>query len=313
MKWGFYSPKVRFSGDQVAVEFDHSGKAPTWAHPAERSTGFIPVRGGVSGWEKRMATWHMVYSAEGGGPQPEAVVIFRGKGQISKMEKESYPEDVRVMWSEKGWMTRKLAVEWAEEIWNPWRQQHLAEEPSVILIVDNLDAQRTRSFQQVLHKGKTTLHHGEPESTHVWQAIDRHVGAAHKRIFREIQETWLLNKKNWLKFPKLKATERRILFVNWVSQTRLNYLEKKEQHNRLMIAAGIRISLDGEDNEKITVEANPLFQVQPYKLWEGLEEQVRKAIKEDGVVQEADEGEDEGRHSTPPTDRGSASPQAPHW
>ena len=295
MKWGFYHPRTRFSGDQVALEFDHSGKAPTWAHPTERSTGFIPVRGGVSGWEKRMGTWHMVYSADSEGPQPEAVVILKGKGQISQMEKESYPKDVRVLWSDKGWMTRKVAAQWAQDIWTPWRQEHLAKEPSVLLVLDNLDAQRTRSFEQILRKAKTTLHLGEPSSTHVWQAIDRHIGAAHKRIFRSIQEAWMMNKKNWERFPRLKATERRTLFVNWVSQTRRKYLEKKDQHNRLMTAAGLRISLDGENNDKITVESNPLFQVQPFRLWDGLEEQVRKAILEDVEEQEdaTSEGEDE--------------------
>ena len=86
-RWGHYPLCARFSADQVGIQFDHTSAAPTWAGPEERSAGFIHVRGGPSGWEKRMATWHMCYSAQPSGPQPPATVIFRGQGRITAREK----------------------------------------------------------------------------------------------------------------------------------------------------------------------------------------------------------------------------------
>ena len=195
------------------------------------------------------------------------------------------------MWSAKGWMTREVARQWADQVWAPWRKEHL-QEPAALLVMDNLDAQRTRSFQRCLEQAKTTLHHGEADATHVWQAIDRHIGASHKRLFRQVQEEWLMDRRNWQRFPKLQAWERRVLFVSWTGEARRRYLkDHQEAHHNCMACAGMQIDLQGEGDEKITVEANPLFAVQPFRKWQGLEEQVRSTIVEDMEEQEPEEKE----------------------
>ena len=54
-----------------------------------------------------------------------------------------------------------------------------------------------------------------------------------------------------------------------------------QQHLACASASGLRIRLDGIDDEKVTVEANPLFRVQDYVHWNGLDEAIEKEWVED--------------------------------
>ena len=54
--FGYYTPERRFSVDQVALEFDVSGRGKTWASASEAVTGQIRIHGAAPGADKRFAT-----------------------------------------------------------------------------------------------------------------------------------------------------------------------------------------------------------------------------------------------------------------
>lgn len=55
----------------------------------------------------------------------------------------------------------------------------------VLLICDSVDAQRCRSFANLLETHRTTHFLGEPSYTHVWQLIDRHCGKTLRDLYAE--------------------------------------------------------------------------------------------------------------------------------
>ena len=56
---------------------------------------------------------------------------------------------------------------------------------------------------------------------------------------------------------------------------------RKESHVRFAECSGLRVQLDGIGDEKVTVESNPSFALQPFTLWPGLQEQVEAAYMEE--------------------------------
>ena len=53
--------------------------------------------------------------------------------------------------------------------------------------MDNVDAQTRTSFQQAMKECQTQVFYGEPGPTHVWQAVDRHIGRSIKRMLADAQ------------------------------------------------------------------------------------------------------------------------------
>ena len=53
--------------------------------------------------------------------------------------------------------------------------------------MDNVDAQSRTSFQQAMKECQTQVLHAEPGATHVWQAVDRHIGRSIKRMLADAQ------------------------------------------------------------------------------------------------------------------------------
>ncbi|CAE7947454.1 unnamed protein product [Symbiodinium sp. KB8] len=248
-----------------------------WGH-FERG-GCVAVTTGPPKWSKRYCTWDMAYSADLTGPQPPAVLYFPGKGRVSQLEKLSYHPDTKVVWTPKGYLNGEANKAWCE-IWNSWKAENL--EGPVLLTLDNVSCQKKRSFQRCLLKNGTVTLHGEPNATHVWQMIDRHVGRMHKKMLTDLQLEYLSDRDHFRGFSKLSAMDRRILLSHWVGEVRQMYIEQKvQQHLACASASGLRIRLDRIDDEKVTVEANPLFRVQDYVHWNGLEEAIEKEWVED--------------------------------
>jgi hypothetical protein len=280
--YGHFAYDRRFNMDQVALEFDTSAKGATWASADERASGMIHIRGGQSGWEKRQATWHVCMSADPDGPHPLTTIIFRGLGHVTEVEKISYDPDVHVLWQRKAWLDRKCCNTWLQEVWDPFVRHNFVNKEPVLLVCDSVDAQRTRSFKRELAKARTTHMLGEPRFTHVWQTVDRHAGKTLRDMYADIQLEYLTVDENWDKFNSLKAWERRVLMTHWVGEAWRRFRsDKKVAHVRFAECSGLRIRLDNVGDEKITVEANPAFKVQPFHPWDGLAEQLEAAYIED--------------------------------
>jgi len=280
--YGHFAYDRRFNMDSVSLPFDVSAQGSTWASADERASGIIHIRGGRSGWEKRQATWHVCMSADPDGPHPSTAIIFRGVGHVTEVEKLSYDPDVHVLWQRKAWLDRNSLDTWLQEVWGPFvRHKFVAKEP-LLLVCDAVDAQRRRSFKNELAKVRTTHFLGEPTFTHVWQTVDRHTGKILKNMYSDIQLEYLTVDENWDKYVSLKTWERRVLMTQWVGEAWRRFRsDMRAAHVRFAECSGLRIRLDNVGDEKITVEANPAFKVQPFHPWEGLPEQLEAAYIED--------------------------------
>lgn len=104
MVWGYYKPEARFNRDQMGLNFDFTGSGRTWASAEERSCKHVPVRTGPAGWAKRYVTVDLTLSGDLSQPQPPVVLLFRGKGNVSEVERMSYHPDVKVIWTPKAYL-----------------------------------------------------------------------------------------------------------------------------------------------------------------------------------------------------------------
>ena len=296
---GFFPLKARFSLDQMGIQVDASAVKKTWATSRECSDNHVGIHDGKSGWDKRSATWQVCFSADLAEPQPQTSLIFRGQGRVSEQEKMAYHPDVHVLWNSKAWLTRETNMEWSNKIWGPFVKNNFPEEQGVLLTCDNVDAQTTRSWQQLMTSYQTTVHIGEANHTHVWQGVDRHCGRTLKHILRQEQLNWLAVDENSEAFPKLPAWKRRVLMTHWVGDAVARYKrEYVESHSKFFTLAGLCVRLDRKGDGNITVESNPAFQVQPYTEWPGMVEQIEAAWKDDEVVEEPESDSDSDSSSS---------------
>ncbi|CAJ1409619.1 unnamed protein product, partial [Effrenium voratum] len=266
--WGFFSPGERFNRDQVGFSFDYTAAGRTWASPEERTTGCVQVVTGKAGWEKRFFTWDMCYAGDLKQAQPPPVLYFFGAGNISQLERASYDKDVKVFFTPKGYLNED-----ANQFWTQcWKEHEMA-------------------------KIGTTVLHGEPNGTHCWQAIDRHIGKTHKDLFHQMQLHRSL--EDFKSFQHLSAKDRRIWCTHWVGDLWRHYChEKAAAHANCCQCSGLLIRLDGVGDDRVTVESNPVFAVQPYQCWEGREESIQKSWQAPAPFEEDASGSDSDSSSS---------------
>ena len=208
------------------------------------------------------------------------VLYFYGAGNVSALERASYDKDVRVVFTKKAYLCREANDQW-RKIWCEFKAEHQFGVP-VLLTMDNHSSQTRKQWRKEMRAHDTEILHTEPGGSHVCQLIDRHIGHMHKQLFEEVQMEYLLD--SWDGFRHLSARDRRIHVTFWVGEVWRRYLAcKRQQHANCVACSGLGIRLDGGDDNKITVEASPLFSVQPYKLWPGLEESIESAWRDDGT------------------------------
>ncbi|CAJ1398175.1 unnamed protein product [Effrenium voratum] len=293
--WGFFSPGERFNRDQVGFSFDYTAAGRTWASPEERTTGCVQVVTGKAGWEKRFFTWDMCYAGDLKQAQPPPVLYFFGAGNISQLERASYDKDVKVFFTPKGYLNED-----ANQFWTQCWKEHVSANhagKAVLLTCDNVAAHCTHAWREEMAKIGTTVLHGEPNGTHCWQAIDRHIGKTHKDLFHQMQLHRSL--EDFKSFQHLSAKDRRIWCTHWVGDLWRHYChEKAAAHANCCQCSGLLIRLDGVGDDRVTVESNPVFAVQPYQCWEGLEESIQKSWQAPAPFEEDASGSDSDSSSS---------------
>ena len=114
--------------------------------------------------------------------QPAPCVLFRGKGNISDFERGAYPKGLVVLWQDKAWVDRPLALEWAEDVVKPFveaeRKAGVANASTrYLLFQDNLDSQKQPDYIEFLRNWGVDDHKLPPNETeHQVQPIDRGLG-----------------------------------------------------------------------------------------------------------------------------------------
>lgn len=200
-KYGRYPPWCRLNVDQVPLPFVNDMEE-TYAElgatrvtinqlgPAlskRQATGQVcfrpavpPPSGCTSSEARRLYAAHLQ-------EQPAPCILFRGKGNISDVERAAYPDGLVVLWQDKAWVDRPVAVDWVEDVIGPFikaeRRAGVADEATCYLLFqDNLDSQKQPEYLAALKRWAVDDHKLPPNETDQVQPIDRGLGR-HIKIY----------------------------------------------------------------------------------------------------------------------------------
>ena len=148
--------------------------------------------------------------------------------------------------------------------------------------MDNLFCQTKKSYVNDLAACGTVHHLGEPNSTHVWQMIDRGVGKINKDLFREVQEEYMWQGSHFQGYLALKAWQRRVLFTQWVGEARRRYLATyAEPHRKICHRSGLLVTIDSAHDRLVSVESSTIFVLQPLVEWPTIAEECDSMVYDD--------------------------------
>ena len=145
-----------------------------------------------------------------------------------------YHPAVRVAFQKDGWLTKDMALYWAEQVRGPWvQQQHLEWQRSdqrtdSLLLMESKPAQKCWEFLAMLSASRTVAAFGPPRCSQAWQPVERgHVGGILKQLAEQEMQAWLDEaEENWQKFSQNRVTtrEKRVLLSHWYGRawTRFN-------------------------------------------------------------------------------------------
>jgi hypothetical protein len=168
-----------------------------------------------------------------------------------------------VLWQEKAWVDRPVALEWAEDVMAPFIESErkagvATDDTRYLLFQDNLEAQKQPEYINYLKGLGIDDHKLPPNETDQVQPIDRGLGRQVKIYLGQEMDAWLDDDKNLEKWEdgKLSASDRRILLACWYTTAVKRALEgdaklKYFQH------AGALLTADGTDDELIKFEGVP--------------------------------------------------------
>ena len=195
--------------------------------------------------------------------QPAPCIIFRGKGKITELERSSYPKGLVVLWQDKAWVDRPLAMEWAEDVIKPFieaeRAAGVAKDTSrYLLFQDNLDAQKQPEYIKYLHDWAVDDHKLPPNETDQVQPIDRGLGRHIKINVGMQMDEWLDDEDNLEKWESnsLTASDRRILLAHWYYKATVQALEG-DSKRKYFEHAGALLTADGSEDDKVKFEGTP--------------------------------------------------------
>eukprot|EP00794_Sanderia_malayensis_P013638 gene13638-15064_t len=251
-KWGRWMPSRRYNVDQVPCPFiinqnqtyDEKGKAGIW----------ISQPG--NGLDKRQCTLQLCICPD----DPQVVppsIIFRGKGNVPKKEKDAYDKRVHIYWQPSAWMDSNVALKWVKNTFAP----AVCKKSENVLFLDNLSCQMTQQFHSACKQFASTLVYPlPPGETDKCQPVDQGEGYMIKQLIGQELDKYLEEDDNLEKWQtSLTAGERRILLTKWVGEaweklnTNLSYRKKLFQKTGLLMTA------DGSDDELIRPEGFPNY------------------------------------------------------
>ena len=137
---------------------------------------------------------------------------------MTQEEQDAYPEGLVVLWQQKAWVDRPLALEWAQDVIQPFIESErkagvATPNTRYILFQDNLDAQKQPDYVNFLKEWGVDDHKLPPNETDQVQPIDRGLGRQVKIYLGQQLDEWLDDDDNLDKWTsnQLTASDRRIL------------------------------------------------------------------------------------------------------
>ena len=278
IKYGRYPPWCRLNVDQVPLPFVNDMEQTYEVRGAKRviinqlgpalskrqATGqvcfrpAVPPRSGCTNSEARRL--YDKYLLE----QPAPCILFRGKGNISEVERAAYPQGLVVLWQDKAWVDRPLAVEWVEDVIKPFIEAERRAGVAMrwtryLLFQDNLDSQKQPEYIDLLKEWCVDDHKLPPNETDQVQPIDRGFGRQIKIYLGQYMDEWLDDDDNLERWEdnSLTASDRRVLLGTWYYKA-CNKALQGEAKRKYFEHAGALLTADGTDDDLIKLEGTPV-------------------------------------------------------
>ena len=276
--WGQFGPHNTLNVDQVPLPF---------ASTKQRTIEFLGtqrvwIKQPGSGLDKRQATLQLMIRAEG--KQPKPVLIFRGKKHYTRdcdirkrdAETTQYDKDVEVLWQRKSWADTETCVEWAGGSFASFVNENIG--GPVLLLTDNLTAQTKTPFLDAIRQaGRAPLafnqiRFGPAGATHLWQPVDRHIGARYKNLMSDCYHEYMADRGD--DDSKVSTERRRVLLTKWAGDAYRQLEEEREQCEqacagqtdpdtkerslfyRAFLRSGCLVDIDGKYDEHLHVHAD---------------------------------------------------------
>ena len=258
--WGRYPPHMRYNCDQVPFNLDNWGRK---TYIRARQLGML-------------GTLQVCLHAGKCSSQPPLTMIFRGAGpERFVREFPRYHPDVRVIWQRKAWMDNELAVTWAEQVFAPFLQAKHPGDRQVLLLQDNLKAQRTGKYVRLLQANGVQMAFGPRNQTEYWQPIDAgHIGAVLKQLARAEFEKWMetvsnpddpaeAHVYNWQKWERnrIPAKDKRVLMTHVFGRAYNQILAPRYRRFRQSAFGncGALLTRTGINDDTVIIEGAPTF------------------------------------------------------
>jgi hypothetical protein len=126
------------------------------------------------------------------------VLVFRGKGKrISAAEQAAYHPRIAVIWQDKAWVDRRVALETVELLYEDEKKAYGFED-ELLWLGDNLEAQTTPAFKASTREkcNGTVWHYPAGCSDKGVAPVDNGLGAMVKHKIGVLQEIWLEDDNN---------------------------------------------------------------------------------------------------------------------
>ena len=260
-KWGRVPRNSRYNKDQVPLPFvvslndtyEEQGAKEVW------------IRQNQAGMDKRFCTLELCFHP--GQNQPRPGIVFRGKGKrISAVEKALWDPRVYVMFQEKAWVDRAINDLYTKEVICPFmHHEHPLEEEKVIFC-DNLEAQTTQSFLNLLRTVNCSRYLQPPDSTDLIQAVDAGLGRLTKFQVGKQFDEWLEQDDHLHKWEdgKISSSEKRILITKWVGEAwEVIFKSGKYNPDKFFEHTGCLLTLDGSEDHLIKIQGLPYYNPPP--------------------------------------------------
>lgn len=215
--YGRFAPKQVWNVDQVPVGFVPNRR--TSLNPKGEPC-WIPSLGS-SGLGKRLGT--LILCLRAGDPQiVPPMVVFRGQGSIKPAYLKELDEvGIPYRFQANAWADGSICLDHLkymyEKIRGECKDGHREEN---LLILDGLASQGTDRFMREALSRDIYPYYLPPNTTHMLQPIDHHIGAEIKREIAalyeahssRLREVWMLSKTN----KSLSAQRVRVFMLQWV-------------------------------------------------------------------------------------------------
>ena len=260
--WGRFPREKRVGFDQVPVEFIMNYFESTWT---EKGSTRVEVKTPNDSLRKRFCTGHLAFADRPWKEQFPCCLVFRGKGlRISAAERAAYDPRVKVFFQPKAWVDKAILTEITEFFIEFEKSTSYGIEKEALWLGDNLHCQTRPEFRAQMREGmNATVKHYPPKTSDKGCApVDNGLGAMWKAKIGEIQEVWLENDDNALKWDNdtMTASEKRVVLTAWAGEAWewcCSGEEKRGCLRRYLEKAGAMMTMDGTGDDLIALEGLP--------------------------------------------------------